>query len=133
MRKESEPLTDEELTFLDKLDDVLPTSRAYVRRAIAEIRDRRAAARAFSETFEHAWSRYEARGYRYGGDALENVRFGFEIGREGSARALTDDERAALRWLVTEVRDAPDWVRPSARRKRDAALAVIDALTGGGA
>ena len=129
--KESQPLTDEELAYLDNLDDVLPTTWAYVRRAVAEIRERRATARAAGETFEHAWSRYEARGYRYGGDALENVRFGFEIGREGSALTLTDEDRAALCWLAAEVRDAPDWVRPSARLKRDAALAVIDALTGG--
>lgn len=35
-------LTEEELAYLDKMDDVLPTSRAYVRRALAEIRESRA-------------------------------------------------------------------------------------------
>jgi hypothetical protein len=37
-------LSEEELAYLDKMDDVLPTSRAYVRRALAEIREHRAAA-----------------------------------------------------------------------------------------
>lgn len=30
-------------------------------------------------TFEEAWKRMEAKGYRYGHDALEGVRFGWEL------------------------------------------------------
>lgn len=32
-------------------------------------------------TFEQVWSRKEAEGYQYGEDALEQVRFGFELAR----------------------------------------------------
>lgn len=35
-----------------------------------------------SDAFRAAWAKKEAAGYRYGGDALENVRFGFEIAEE---------------------------------------------------
>lgn len=37
------------------------------------------------ETFDQAWAKFEAKGYRYGRDALENVRFGWDI-----AKGLTD-------------------------------------------
>jgi hypothetical protein len=33
-------------------------------------------------TFEQAWKTYEAKGYRYGADALEQVRFGWEIAQQ---------------------------------------------------
>jgi hypothetical protein len=33
-------------------------------------------------TFEQAWATYVAKGYRYGPDALEQVRFGWEIAVE---------------------------------------------------
>ena len=33
-------------------------------------------------TFEQAWATYEAKGYQYGKDALEQVRFGWEIAHE---------------------------------------------------
>jgi hypothetical protein len=33
-------------------------------------------------TFEQAWARKRDEGYQYGGDALENVRFGYEIAAE---------------------------------------------------
>lgn len=33
-------------------------------------------------TFEQAWASYEAKGYQYGRDALEQVRFGWEIAHE---------------------------------------------------
>ena len=33
------------------------------------------------ETFEQAWARFEAAGYRYGASPLEGVRFGFNIAR----------------------------------------------------
>ena len=35
-----------------------------------------------SEAFKKAWKRMEAKGYQYGHDALENVRFGWELARE---------------------------------------------------
>ena len=145
MKPEPGPLTDEELSFLDKLDDVLPTSRAYVRRALAEIRARRSATRALSETHErltHERDAYRAilaellaartSPGRPDDDLWHDARDLLKNGaRNGSARALTDEERVALRSLAAEVRDSPDWVRPSARRRRDVALAVIDYLTGG--
>jgi transcriptional regulator with XRE-family HTH domain len=34
-----------------------------------------------SQTFEQAWGEFEAKGYCYGKDALENVRFGWEIAK----------------------------------------------------
>lgn len=34
-----------------------------------------------AETFEQAWAKKEAEGYQYGGDALENVRFGWNIAK----------------------------------------------------
>jgi hypothetical protein len=33
-------------------------------------------------TFEQAWATYEARGFRYGSDALEQVRLGWRIAHE---------------------------------------------------
>jgi uncharacterized membrane protein YjgN (DUF898 family) len=33
------------------------------------------------ETFEEAWARMERKGYRYGKDALEQVRFGWRLAR----------------------------------------------------
>lgn len=42
------------------------------------------------KTFEEAWARFEAAGYSYGGGALENVRFGWQI-----AHGLTPKRGAA--------------------------------------
>ena len=46
-------------------------------------------------TFEAAWAQMELRGFNYGSDALENVRFGWEIGRglepDGMDRKRADD------------------------------------------
>lgn len=50
-------------------------------------------------TFEEAWAKKEAEGYRYGRDALENVRFGWEIAHaahSGEGRSTTD---AFRKWL----------------------------------
>lgn len=33
------------------------------------------------ETFAQAWAKFEAKGYRYGRDALENVHFGWKIAK----------------------------------------------------
>lgn len=45
-------------------------------------------------TFAEAWARYKAKGYQYGGDALENVDFGYRIALE---------ELSALRHTPTPV------------------------------
>lgn len=44
------------------------------------------------KTFEEAWAEYEAKGYRYGEDALGQVRFGFKIAHEALSEALADAE-----------------------------------------
>lgn len=44
-------------------------------------------------TFEQAWSTYEEKGYRYGRDALEQVRLGWKIAREFTALAAARDCR----------------------------------------
>lgn len=36
---------------------------------------------ASEQTFEEAWAEFEAAGFQYGEDALDNVRLGFEIAR----------------------------------------------------
>ena len=36
--------------------------------------------------FDEEWAKYEARGYQYGQDALENVKFGFTIAAEAYSR-----------------------------------------------
>jgi hypothetical protein len=33
------------------------------------------------ETFEDVWAKFEANGYQYGRDALENVKFGWKIAK----------------------------------------------------
>lgn len=43
-------------------------------------------------TFEQAWAEYEKRGYHYGGDALENVRFGWKIAVDILAATKQPDE-----------------------------------------
>jgi len=55
-----------------------------------------------AETFEQAWARMEAEGYQYGGDALENVRFGFELARGSKHAAQTAADFVAER---DELRD----------------------------
>lgn len=42
-------------------------------------------------TFEQAWARKEAEGYRYGRDALENVHFGWEIAIEALSPPTSDE------------------------------------------
>lgn len=39
-------------------------------------------------TFEQAWSRYEEKGYKYGPDALEQVRLGYRMAGEELALAV---------------------------------------------
>lgn len=34
-----------------------------------------------TETFEETWAKMEAKGYQYGSDALEQVRFGWELAK----------------------------------------------------
>lgn len=45
-------------------------------------------------TFDEAWKRMEAKGYQYGGDALEQVRFGWELrgkAEQCPAQLMPDD------------------------------------------
>lgn len=42
--------------------------------------------------FEEEWAKKEAQGYRYGGDALENVAFGFRIAKEAYERGYQEPE-----------------------------------------
>lgn len=42
-------------------------------------------------SFEKAWARYEAKGYQYGRDALENVEFGYWIALEELAALVPAD------------------------------------------
>ena len=49
-----------------------------------------------SETFEQAWARQEKKGYQYGPDALEQVRFGWEL-RGESIAAEKEKEKAKAR------------------------------------
>lgn len=51
------------------------------------------------KTFEQAWAEKEAEGYRYGADALEQVRFGWEI-----ACATQEAEIKALREQLARTR-----------------------------
>ncbi len=51
-------------------------------RAIRALRSALAAPQPEPVTFEQAWATYEAKGYQYGKDALEQVRFGWEIAHE---------------------------------------------------
>jgi hypothetical protein len=55
--------------FADDFD--VPLAKP-IRAAIRQVLD---------ETFDQAWAEFEAAGFRYGRDALEQVRFGFEIAR----------------------------------------------------
>jgi len=41
-------------------------------------------------TFEEAWAEYEKRGYQYGHDALENVKFGWCIAKEAMSQPTRD-------------------------------------------
>lgn len=50
-----------------------------------------------SENFEKAWARFEEYGYRYGGDALESVRFGFAIARGKTPGESDREEHPTLR------------------------------------
>lgn len=55
-------------------------------------------------TFERAWAKKERLGYRYGGDALEQVRFGWQLREEhpfDSDVAHTREAAAILRALVS--------------------------------
>lgn len=45
--------------------------------------------------FEKEWAKKEAAGYRYGGDALENVRFGFDIASEAYQRGYVEHSNDA--------------------------------------
>ena len=42
--------------------------------------------------FAEEWVKYEARGYRYGGDAFENVEFGFRIAKEAAERGYVEPD-----------------------------------------
>ena len=43
-----------------------------------------------SITFEAEWGKYQERGYQYGEDALENVRFGFKIAADAYSTKLIE-------------------------------------------
>ena len=54
-----------------------------------------------SDAFRAAWAKKEVAGYRYGRDALEGVRFGFEIAEEefqAERRATAALVQAAKAW-----------------------------------
>ena len=53
------------------------------------------------KTFEEAWAEMEAKGYRYGADALEHVRFGWEL-RESAEREGGRACRNFSPWNTTE-------------------------------
>ncbi len=67
-------------------------------------------------TFEQAWSEKEAEGYQYGEEALERVRFGWEL----ACGKMTRERR--MQWLQDNVR-----VRLALRRDLAAANARADA------
>lgn len=52
--------------------------RAYLQREAPELAAKLAVVNP-EKTFEDAWQLFEAAGFRYGGDALEQVRFGWQI------------------------------------------------------
>lgn len=56
--------------------------------------DPREAATESARSFEEAWAEKEADGYRYGTDALEQVRFGWEIAFEHLTRTNPLDAQA---------------------------------------
>lgn len=60
-------------------------------------------------TFEAVWAAYEKKGYQYGADAIENVKFGFDIALDALASApapLSDTERKAVTGLIAVARAA---------------------------
>lgn len=56
------------------------------------------------KTFEEAWAEMKQRGYRYGTDALEHVRFGWEL-RESAERESSRACRNFSPWNMTEDQD----------------------------
>ena len=46
--------------------------------------------------FEMEWAKKEAAGYRYGGDALENVAFGFRIAKEAYERGYVEPDEPEI-------------------------------------
>lgn len=56
--------------------------------------------------FEDAWARYRAKGYHYGGDALENVAFGYQIALEELERVRPSATPAAVDVEVERLREA---------------------------
>lgn len=66
--------------------------------------------------------------------SARNLRALLDEVRAHRAAALSDEEREALRWLVADQIERRGEARPSERRHRDRALAVLDRLlaaTGG--
>ena len=54
--------------------------------------------------FEEEWAKKEAAGYQYGHDALEQVRFGFEIANEAHARGYQEPEEPGAVFSLEEVK-----------------------------
>jgi hypothetical protein len=50
------------------------------------------------KTFEQTWQQKEADGFRYGDDALEQVRLGWDL-RENNVQELLRELRECKRWL----------------------------------
>lgn len=74
-----------------------------------------------AESFEEAWAAMEAQGYRYGEDALEQVRFGWELAFERAAElkaGLQKAREALLHWRIVK----------GEHITRDEALALINSL-----
>jgi hypothetical protein len=60
-----------------------------------------------SDAFKRAWARKVKEGYKYGEDALEQVRFGFELAeeeraREASMESARENLSKALRGIMQE-------------------------------
>lgn len=55
-------------------------------------------------TFEEAWAVYAARGFSYGEDALENVRFGWSIARATLALSPAGDARAVVQAAADSIK-----------------------------
>lgn len=62
------------------------------------------------KTFEEAWAEKERMGFQYGPDALEHVRFGWELHELHSAEAIRRDERERIAALVRKTQ-LIDWTR----------------------
>ena len=80
-----------------------------------------------SDAFKRAWARKAKEGFQYGEDALEQVRFGFELAQEEAAReqsmtsARDKLKRAVIHhigWDAREVVDAVDGLIEAKLRER---------------